>query len=414
MACRKLLLGVCTLIILVTIGTPCLALTDIEFVTVWDPGNPANYVPKKGDGSTGYGSVDQIFNIGKYETTNLQYVDFLNAVAVGSDPNSLYHTSMGTTVWGGITRSGTLGSYVYSVRPHMGNKPVNFVSAYDASRFANWLHNGQPVGAQDASTTEDGAYTFSGFETISDRNPGAKFFIPTEHEWEKSAFYQPGVAGSIGNGWWGYVSRTKVFPTLSTVDAFGNVTNPSNNTVNFQQLSNWNGTIDGNVTTVGSAGQQSFFGAYDMSGNVFEWTVADPTKPDPNGWGPYTVRGGSFTNAGHVFVEERNMVHHDNHGVVRQDVGFRMAAAYEFDAADFNEDMVVDGDDLLVWQSNFGAGSDGDANGDGFTDGSDFLVWQRNLPTTAVTAIPEPGALLLSSVMMLFAGRRRHRTSGKQ
>jgi hypothetical protein len=36
---------------------------------------------------------------------------------------------------------------------------VNHVSWYDAVRFANWLHNGQPTGAQDNTTTEGGAYT---------------------------------------------------------------------------------------------------------------------------------------------------------------------------------------------------------------------------------------------------------------
>ena len=28
------------------------------------------------------------------------------------------------------------------------NRPVNYVNFWDAARFANWLHNGQPVGPQ--------------------------------------------------------------------------------------------------------------------------------------------------------------------------------------------------------------------------------------------------------------------------
>ena len=62
---------------------------------------------------------------------------------------------------GGITRSGGSGSYTYSAIAGRGNMPVNFVSFYDALRFANWLHNGQPTGAQDNTTTEDGAYTIT-------------------------------------------------------------------------------------------------------------------------------------------------------------------------------------------------------------------------------------------------------------
>jgi formylglycine-generating enzyme len=389
------------------------ALTTMEFVTVGDPGNPANMIVKKGDESTGYGSVDYIFRIGKYETTNQQYSDFLNAVAA-SDPNALYDWQMGNTVWGGIARSGVNGSYSYSVLPHMGNKPVNFVSGYDVARFANWLHNGQPIGAQTASTTENGAYTMSGMTTEIIRNPGAKFFIPTEHEWEKAAYYNPG-GGRFGSGWNYYTHGVgTVFPTAVTIDAFGNVTNPSQTTVNFSLEANWNGATRGNVTTVGSAGSVTHYGAYDTTGNVFEWTVADPTKPDPNGWGPFTVRGGSFTNEGHATNDERNMVHHDNHSVVRQDVGFRLAAAYidpsGLNIADFNQDTFVDGDDLLVWQQSFGVDEGGDADGDGFTDGNDFLIWQRNLASdNNVASVPEPTAWALAWTMSvsLLALRRR-------
>ncbi len=39
--------------------------------------------------------------------------------------------------------------------------PVNFVDFYDSLRFANWLHNGQPTGAQNNTTTEGGSYTIT-------------------------------------------------------------------------------------------------------------------------------------------------------------------------------------------------------------------------------------------------------------
>jgi hypothetical protein len=41
------------------------------------------------------------------------------------------------------------------------NKPVNYVPFLDSLRFANWLHNGQPTGAQDNTTTENGAFTIT-------------------------------------------------------------------------------------------------------------------------------------------------------------------------------------------------------------------------------------------------------------
>lgn len=137
----------------------------IHWVTVGDPDNVAD-TEVMTDGTTGYGSVADVYQIGKYEVTNGQYCEFLNAVAA-NDPNHLYHTAMGGG-WndiGGIARSGSLGSYTYTVRPNRRNRPVNYVSFYDACRFANWLNNGQPglvtPVAQDDNSTEDGAYDMS-------------------------------------------------------------------------------------------------------------------------------------------------------------------------------------------------------------------------------------------------------------
>ncbi len=169
----------------------------IDWVDVGDPGNPESPVEKL-DRSSGYGAIDYKFLMGKYEVTNFQYTVFLNSGAA-TDTNELYQASMELVLKGGITRTGTSGSYTYSVKANMDNKPVNFVSWFDSARFANWFHNGQPVGMQSALTTEDGAYTFSGI-TVSPRNDGALFFIPNEHEWDKTAFFEPGAATSSGNG----------------------------------------------------------------------------------------------------------------------------------------------------------------------------------------------------------------------
>jgi hypothetical protein len=75
---------------------------------------------------TGFGAVADVYRISKFETTNSQYVDFLNAVAA-SDPNGLYNTMMAVG-FGGITRGGISGSFTYSARTGRENWPVNFVS----------------------------------------------------------------------------------------------------------------------------------------------------------------------------------------------------------------------------------------------------------------------------------------------
>ena len=151
----------------------------IDMVTVGDPGNTAD--------DTTYGAVATSFQIMKYEWTNSQYTDFLNSVAA-TDTYSLYNTNMGTNDRGGIAQSGTSGAYTYAVRSNMGDKPVIFVSWFDAARVSNWLMNG----GTSSSSTETGAYTLNNATsgTAPAVNPGATFYVPTENQWFKAAYYK--------------------------------------------------------------------------------------------------------------------------------------------------------------------------------------------------------------------------------
>ena len=176
------MVGVASL--LASLAVPAHAVT-IDWVTVGDPGNTAD--------TTGLpnpaGAVATSFQIMKYEFTNEQYKNFLNSVAA-TDTYSLYNANMGSNDRGGITRSGTSGSYTYAVRSNMGDKPVNFVSWFDAARVSNWLMNG----AMSSSSTETGAYTLNGATTDNAPavNPGATFYIPTDNQWYKAAYYMGG------------------------------------------------------------------------------------------------------------------------------------------------------------------------------------------------------------------------------
>jgi formylglycine-generating enzyme required for sulfatase activity len=251
----------------------------VELVDVLNARNDPD--PRNSESVPGIGAVAYPYRIGKYEVTNAQYAQFLNAVAV-TDPNALYHTNMGSNARGGITRSGASGSHTYAVKAAMGEKAVNYVSWYDALRFCNWLHNGQPNGEQSGDTTEGGAYTLTGTTSIAagtdpthganGRNAGARYWLPSETEWYKAAYYQPSGQGGDAESYWLYPTRSNAVPTVATADATGNVDNDTANIANYNNGADWNGQ-NGNVTTVGSGGpgSASFYGAFDMGGNVWEW-----------------------------------------------------------------------------------------------------------------------------------------------
>ena len=100
----------------------------IEMVTVGNPGNGAD-AGNTSEPNT-YGAVAETFQIGKYEVTNAQYAVFLNAVAV-TDTYGLFNSNMESDVRGGIRRTGADGSYSYTAKSAMCDKPVNYVSWFD-------------------------------------------------------------------------------------------------------------------------------------------------------------------------------------------------------------------------------------------------------------------------------------------
>ena len=117
---------------------------DMPLMTVGNPGNAGEWA---GESYGGYGpdricgAVDYTYNVGKFEVTAGQYTEFLNAVAA-TDTYGLYSTSMWSGSYGcKIGRTGSAGSYNYSVAAAWADRPVNYVSWGDSARFANWLTN---------------------------------------------------------------------------------------------------------------------------------------------------------------------------------------------------------------------------------------------------------------------------------
>ena len=243
------LLALATLLL----SLPASAVT-IDWVRVGDSGNAAD--------DTGFGAVAYAYAISKFEITNAQYAAFLNAVGA-SDAFALYDERMGTSSVGGITRSGSDGSFGYATKAGFAQKPVNYVTFYDALRFANWLENGQPTGAQGGSTTEDGSYTITqaGIDTNTvARNPGARIVLTSEDEWYKAAYYDA-VTGSYFEYPAGFEAQTACVlpgPDPNTANCAGRVGGPP---------------FPGEPTDVGSyPGSPSPYGTFDQGGNLYELT----------------------------------------------------------------------------------------------------------------------------------------------
>ena len=248
--------------------TSAAASVTIDYVSVGHAGNAAD--------STGYGAVAYAYQIGKYEVTNAQYTAFLNAVnptgsgTGGVGPNGIYNTNMGSNSRGGITYTpDAVSGAKYTIRTSMGDKPVNFVSWYDSARFTNWLGNGQGAGS-----TETGAYTLSGNTGIITKNVGATVYIPSEDEWYKAAYYDPTAGAGGGDNYWLYPTQSNTAPTVASANfSTGDITNPGANVANYNDAADWN-SQNGNVTTVGSAAANNYFGTADQGGNLHEWNDA--------------------------------------------------------------------------------------------------------------------------------------------
>jgi len=187
----------------------------------------------------------------------------------------------------------------------------------DAVRFANWLHNGQPTGAQDLTTTEDGSYFINGIHQFDDadleelvREPDATWVIPTDDEWYKAAYHKnDGVTGN----YWNYPTSGDSFPSNTVVDP---------------DLGNHATFSIAGMFTIGApyfrtqAGEHenspSPYGTFDQGGNVMEFTETLGTIPETR-----RMRGASWRMAGtNMLVSEIDDTMHSSDQ--QDDLGFRL------------------------------------------------------------------------------------------
>ena len=224
---------------------------NIDFVPISKTTNP----------STGYGIVNKDYRMGTKEITNDQWSKFKSSLGVSltGSPSDAYDSDTIST--------GT-------------NVPTNNVTWYEAAQFVNWLNtsSGKPAAYKFTGTQGTSGYTLgvwsasdAGYNTANPyRNSNAFYFLPTEDEWVKAAYW---------NG-----MTLQAYSNASLSDLISGSPDPTK----------WNyGPSAGyDLWNVGS-GSRELNGTYDMMGNVWEWMESPYYTGDYLPGSYRGIRGGS-------------------------------------------------------------------------------------------------------------------------
>jgi formylglycine-generating enzyme required for sulfatase activity len=196
------------------------------------------------------------YRMGVYEITNDQWDKFKAelGVPVTGDPSMAY------------------GEDPYWTGTHV---PTNRVSWHEAAQFVNWLNTskGHPVAYKFTGTQGQGDYALDTWSPAEGegadlfRHKDAFYYLPTENEWVKAAYW---------NG--------------TTLQTYANAS-PGDLVFGSPDPAKWNyrPSARGEPWSVGS-GSEELNGTFDMMGNLWEWTE-DPFS-DPRS--SRDLRGGSY------------------------------------------------------------------------------------------------------------------------
>jgi formylglycine-generating enzyme required for sulfatase activity len=201
-------------------------IAQAAFITIRTPGNAA-------DTATGFGSVGYTYRISDHEVS---IAEFAKSVACNGDEdywNDDSTTGSGRTV--GI------------------NAPASNFSLYDAMKYCNWLTTGDVDSGY--YSTRDGGETYQANVLSHDvyaAAHGITYFVPTEDEWYKVAYW-------TGSGYSLYANGTSTTPTEG-----GGASGWNYNDVNLVLAPN-----RVRSTALGTTEQN---GTVNMMGNVGEWT----------------------------------------------------------------------------------------------------------------------------------------------
>jgi len=266
---RKIVIVMVILYVVVVATSVAQATVNMEWVTVGNPGNAADT-----GGTPGCGAVGYVYRMGKYEVTNSQWNAFVDAAGAPTGDDD---------------------GYSYSTYYTDSNQPTTGVSWYEALQFCNYLTSGdKSKGVYQFSGNNANPGSFVGIDrATAQATYGTIYFLPTEDEWYKAAYYKPDASG--------YSLYTNGLNTVPPAD----------------EGWNWEGGAYSIPWDVGT-GTEEQNGTFDMMGNVNEWneTIVGSGR---------SVRGGYFEKP-----SDRSVSSHWSYGTLPDSemfcLGFRVAS----------------------------------------------------------------------------------------
>jgi formylglycine-generating enzyme required for sulfatase activity len=275
---------------------------QMEFVTIGDPGNAADFTGSPSPA----GSVGYTYGIGKFEVSEDMITKF-NA----SQSLQITKDTRGTA------------------------KPATNVSWNEAARFVNWLntstggsaaYNFTTGGVNDDIAVWTSADTLDYEATNPYRSKRATYVLPSFNEWYKAAYYNP-----TNSTYYDFPNGSNTAPTAVA-------SGTGDNTAVYNQ-SFGQGPADVNL-----AGGLSPYGVMGLGGNVFEWEESsfDVTSGNYNSSGSSSrgIRGGNwYYNSSDLSSSSRFFLP----SFELYDIGFRVASLSSDAAAVPEPSMMVIG-----------------------------------------------------------------------
>ncbi|MGJ8726365.1 MAG: choice-of-anchor D domain-containing protein [Roseibacillus sp.] len=268
-------------------GTDSFPGFSMNFVEIGEAGNA--------DDNTGNGAVGSPYRIAKYEVSR----SMIDAYNLNSGGPTLTMADM------------------TSYNANGGDRPATGISWNEAARFVNWLNTSQGHAPAYKFTTNGGNDDIalwtsqdSGYDpTNAFRNSNAFYFLPSEDEWYKAAYFDPALNGGSG-GYWDYPTGSDSFPS-----AVANGT--TSGTAVYSQSGAGEGPAD-----IFNAGGLSALGTTAQGGNAREWTESGFTQPNDSATEIRVARGGYWLlnemNAGVKSAHQRTFEF--------EGLGFRVAS----------------------------------------------------------------------------------------